>query len=133
MALVNFVRPAIFMGDGVDFEAWDGNKFVGTLKAGSMIQHHATPGEHTFMVDPAGGGAWAVRKMTLEAGKTYYLKPNSTMVLGLQLGLAEPTDERISVWNKVLTPMGVDKGRSKQVPQEAIDKANHYMNNGKSK
>jgi hypothetical protein len=126
-ALINFVRPSIFLGDGVNFEAWDGPNFVGTLQSGTMIQLYATPGEHVFMVNPTRGGTWAHKTMTVEAGQVYYIKPNTTMVSGLQLGLAESTDARIPTWNTTLTPMGVDKSQSTQVPQESIDEANQNL------
>lgn len=126
-ALVNFVRPSIFLGDGVNFEAWDGNTFVGTLKSGTMVQHDATPGEHVFMVNPTQGGTWALMKMTVEAGKTYYIKPNTAPFVGLNLGLAAPTDPRIATWNGGLTPMAIDKAKSNPVPQEKIDEASRNM------
>jgi hypothetical protein len=124
MALVNFVRPNILMGDGVDFEVWDGGSFVGTLKAGTMVQYFAPAGEHTFMVNPTQGGSWAYRNINIAGGGVYYLKPNSTVVMGLQLGMADSSDKRIEIWNSKLTPMAIDKSESKNIPKENIVQAN---------
>lgn len=122
-SLVSFVRPHIFLGDGVDFEVWDGNKFIGTIEAGSMIQYVASPGEHNFMIDPTQGGAWAHKNIYLEPGKRYYLKPNTIPFVGFRLGVASPTDKRIDKWNKGLTPLAIDKIKSKAVPQKNIIEA----------
>ena len=132
-ALVNIVRPRIFLGDGVNFEVWDGSQFIGTLKAGSMIQYVTLPGEHDFMIDPTQGGKWAYKNMKLEAGKTYYLKPNTAPFVGLILGVAESTDERIVQWNKELTPLAIDKNKSKAVPQKNIEEAESNLNSFKVK
>ncbi len=122
-SMVSIVRPHIFLGDGVDFEVWDGNKFIGTLEAGSMIQYLTLPGEHDFMIDPTQGGRWAHINLNLEAGKIYYLKPNTIPFVGLKLGVAPSTDVRIEKWNKGLTPLAIDESKSKAVPQKNINEA----------
>lgn len=122
-SLVSIVRPRIFLGDGVDFEVWDGNKFIGTLEAGSMIQYLTLPGSHDFMIDPTQGGVWAHKNLNLEAGKAYYLKPNTIPFVGLKLGIAEPSDIRIEKWNEGLTPLAIDEVKSKAVPQKNINEA----------
>ncbi|WP_077343208.1 hypothetical protein [Pseudocolwellia agarivorans] len=126
-SMVSIVRPRIFLGDGVDFEVWDGNKFIGTLKAGSMIQYLTLPGEHDFMIDPTQGGKWAYTNLNLEAGKTYYIKPNTVPFVGLNLGVALPDDARISKWNEGLTPLAIDEVKSKPVPKKNIDEAQAYL------
>lgn len=131
-ALVNIVRPRIFLGDGVNMEVWDGSQFIGTLKAGSMIQYVTSPGEHNFMIDPTQGGKWAYKNMKLEAGKTYYLKPNTAPFVGLILGVAEPTDARVVEWNNGLTPLAIDKNKSKAVPQKNIEEAESNLNSFKT-
>jgi hypothetical protein len=83
-ALISFVRPRIFMGDGVNFEVWDGTNFVGTFSAGTMVQHIVQPGEHIFMIDPTQGGKWAFIKLDVEANKTYFIKPNTVPFVGLR-------------------------------------------------
>ncbi|GAB1256768.1 hypothetical protein NBRC116494_12700 [Aurantivibrio plasticivorans] len=69
-ALVNFIRPSVFIGDGVTFEMWDGDIFVGLLKPGTMIQHQVKPGKHTFMVDLK-NQPWSHVKANLQAGESY--------------------------------------------------------------
>ena len=132
-ALVNFVRPAIFLGDGVDFEVWDGSSFIGTLSAGTMLQYVAQPGEHPFMINPTRGGAWAYKNLAVTAGSVYYLKPNITVVAGLKIGVADSTDSRIEVWNRTLTPMAIDKSESKEVPKESIAQANENLSRFKQR
>lgn len=126
-ALVNFVRPSIFIGDGIDYEVWDGVTHLGTLKAGTMIQYLAQPGDHVFMVDPARGERWAGKKLTVEGGKTYYIKTNVTVVNGLNLGLANANDARIEKWNQRLTPLAIDRSATKPVPKENRDEAAKYV------
>lgn len=115
MALVNIVRPSVFVGDGAKAEAWDGEKLVGTLESGTMIQYETEPGEHTFMVYTQ--GSWGVAKGSVMAGKKYYLKYNVGFGF-ITLGVADATDTRIEVWNKKLTPMAVDRSSEKAVPEK---------------
>lgn len=125
-ALVNFVRPGVFMGDGVSFEVWDGETFVGTLAASTMIQYPVAAGKHTFMVDPTQGGKWAHLNIEVVAGKTYYIKPNIIPFVGLRIDLADAADQRISDWNS-LTPKTIDTAKSRPVPQKAIEKARQNL------
>lgn len=53
-AIVNFVRPAVFLGDGKNIDIWDGDNFIGSLGAGKMIQHEVKPGKHVFIADTDG-------------------------------------------------------------------------------
>ncbi len=130
-ALINFVRPHILMGDGVAFEVWDGSNFVGTLKSGAMIQYVANPGSHCFMIDPTSGGPWAHMNINVEASKVYYIKPNTGFVTFV-LGLADASDERIPSWNKSLTPITIDKSKTKDLPIEAVEKAKQNVENFKN-
>lgn len=132
-ALVNVVRPRIFIGDGANMEAWDGNNFIGTLEAGTMLQYVTTPGEHMFMVASVQGGKWAHRAMNLQAGEVYYIKPNTQPFVGLALGAAEPTDPRIVTWKAELTPMAIDTEQTKEIPKEKIDEATRNWNEFKTK
>lgn len=125
--LVNIVRPSVFFGDGIKYEAWDGTTFIGTLEAGTMIQYVAEPGEHVFMVDPTNLPKWGRIILQVEPGETYYLKPNQIPFAGLILGIADADDERIPVWLESLTPVAIDQNKSKPVPQAYIDNAKREM------
>ena len=35
------IRRAVFMGDGWNYDVWDGDKYVGVLGAGNLLQHRA--------------------------------------------------------------------------------------------
>ncbi|MDO6474670.1 hypothetical protein Q4520_04520 [Alteromonas sp. 1_MG-2023] len=119
-ATVNFVRRSIFMADGANSEVWDGDEFVGTLKAGTLIQYQTTPGKHTFMVSLQ--GHWAVAEGELEAGKSYYLKLNLTGWGPIILGVADSMDSRIEEWNTMKT-VARDDATSKPVPPKYIEQA----------
>ena len=117
-ALVNIVRPSVFVGDGAKVEVWDGEQFVGTLAAGTLIQYQATPGEHDFMVYSQ--GSWGIAKGELLPGKTYYLKFNIGFGF-ITLGVAHKNDPRIEEWNRKLSPMAVNTQSSKPVPEKTIE------------
>lgn len=126
-ALVNIVRPRVFMGDGVNYRVWDGTTYLGTLKAGRIVQYAAEPGEHVFLVDSTQGGKWGRAVFQVEPGQVYYLKPNQIPFVGLQLGVAEESDERIQIWNESLKPVALDQEKSEPVPQKYIDQAKRQM------
>jgi hypothetical protein len=71
MSMVNFVRPHIFLGDGVDYDLWDGDKFIGVLGSGTIVQYKTSPGAHVFM---SKGRYWAYVKADLAGGKQYFIK-----------------------------------------------------------
>lgn len=116
-ATVNIVRRAVFMGDGAEVEAWDGDKFIGTLSAGRLLQYQAEPGLHTFMVYTQ--GVWGAAKGKFEPGKTYYLKFNMSGWGGISLGVADATDPRIPEWN-TMTTVTIDPASPKPVPEKYI-------------
>lgn len=115
MATVNIVRRSVFMGDGAKVETWDGDKFIGTLSAGKLLQYHATPGVHTFMVYVQ--GYWGVAKGELKPGKSYYLKFNMSGWGPVSLGVAKSTDPRIAEWNTMNT-VSIDESSPKVVPEK---------------
>ncbi len=129
MGLINIVRPNIFLGDGVKFEAWDGTTFIGTLKSGTMLQYNASEGTHCIMVDPTQGGAWATIKVDVKANSTYYIKPNTIPFVGLKLGIAHEADSRKEEWTKKLTPYSIDTIKTKPVPEKVMNKAASYAAN----
>jgi hypothetical protein len=115
LSTVNIVRRAVFMGDGAKVEVWDGDKFIGTLSAGRLLQYMTEPGEHTFMVYVQ--GSWGVAKGELQPGKTYYLKFNMTGWGPISLGAAKSTDPRIPEWN-AMTTVSIDKSSQKEIPEK---------------
>lgn len=124
-ALVNFVRPRVFAGDGANVDVWDGDRFIGTLGAGKMIQYVASPGEHTFMTYVQ--GSWGIAKGDLISGKKYYLKFNSGFGF-TSLGVADSDDPRIDTWNKKLAPVSIGKLKSSnKVPNKHISKAREIL------
>ncbi|NHQ86238.1 hypothetical protein HA050_08925 [Iodobacter sp. HSC-16F04] len=103
-ALVTFVRPAVFFGDGLDIDVWDGEHFVGSLGAGKLIQHEVEPGEHLFL---ANSENWSYVSGNLIAGKHYFIKANlfpGVLYGRVALGVAQNTDPRIQEWQKKLKP-----------------------------
>ncbi len=125
MATVNIVRRAVFMGDGAKVEAWDGDRFIGTLSAGTLLQYQAKPGEHSFMTYVQ--GSWAIAKGELKPGKTYYLKFNMSGWGPTSLGVAKASDTRIAEWNK-MTTVAIDQSSPKEVPEKYIIKARKILN-----
>ena len=85
-SMVNFVRPSIFLGDGLDYDLWDGNKYVGKLGAGTIVQYKTTPGKHVFMSE---GRYWAYVKAEIAGGKQYFIKLNILPFGGLILSAIE--------------------------------------------
>lgn len=124
MATVNIVRRAVFMGDGAKVEAWDGDKFIGTLSAGKLLQYETEPGVHTFMVYVQ--GSWGVAKGELKPGKKYYLKFNMTGWGPINLGVAKSSDPRISEWNTMDT-VAIDKSSPKDIPEKHVLKARKIL------
>jgi hypothetical protein len=85
-AMINFVRPSIFLGDGLDYDLWDGDKFIGVLGSGTIVQYRTTPGSHVFM---SKGRSWAYVKADMAGGKQYFIKLNVLPFGGLILSAIE--------------------------------------------
>jgi hypothetical protein len=95
-AMVNVVRSSIFVGDGVDYDLWDGNKFIGVLGAGTIVQYRTKPGAHVFM---AKGRNWAYVKADIAGGKRYFIKGNMLPFGGIVLSAIEAQkDGRTKDW-----------------------------------
>jgi len=74
MALVTFVRPHIFVGDaGTPPDIWDGQRYIGALGAGRLIQYQTAPGKHLFMSFTSVTGTWSYVSADLQAGMQYWL------------------------------------------------------------
>lgn len=97
-ALVTFVRQSVWMGDGINVYLWDGDTFIGTLGAGTLVQYKAAPGPHIFMGNSEN---WSYVKADLKPGKHYVIKANmfpGVMTMRSALTPVENTDERIATW-----------------------------------
>lgn len=102
-ALVTFVRESVFMGDGMALDLWDGDTFVGTLSAGTLVQYKALPGAHVFM---AKSENWSYVKAELRPGKHYVVKANmfpGVITMRSALTPVESTDQRLVTWSRSLT------------------------------
>jgi len=109
LAVVNFVRPPVFRGDMVAYDIWDGEVFIGTLVAGTMIQYITDPGDHVFLVDQQHAG-WGYTELKVNTGEIYYLKPNNNPFGGgPNLGIAKSDDPRIQEWKNTLSPVMVQE------------------------
>lgn len=119
-SLVTFVRESIFMGDGIHVYLWDGESFIGTLSAGTLVQYRVAPGPHVFM---ASSENWSYVKADLKPGKHYVIKANMFPGFGTArsaLVPVETSDERLGTWPtklkvKEVVPETKDKYVEKQV------------------
>jgi hypothetical protein len=110
-ALVTFVRQSIWMGDGIHAYLWDGERFIGRLSAGTMVQVEVEPGEHVFMSNAEN---WSYATGSLEAGKTYVIKANAfpgALTMRMALASIPASDARRETWDRKMAP--------KLVPEEA--------------
>jgi hypothetical protein len=106
-ALVTFVRPFIFLQDGTSIDIWDGERFIGALEAGTLVQYEVEPGQHLFLTK-LGAGSWSYTTANLLPGKRYFIKANIYMGFrsaGVVLGIVSKTDPRIEEWQSKLNPM----------------------------
>jgi len=106
-AIVTFVRQSVYLGDGIHLYLWDGDKFIGTLSAGTLVQYRVAPGPHVFM---ANSENWSYVKADLQAGKHYFVKANmfpGVLTMRSVLAPVPNTDERIKTWPTKLKVMEV--------------------------
>lgn len=124
--VVNFVRPRIWVGDGIHVDLWDGETFIGTLKAGTKIQYKTTPGNHVFLADAEN---WAYLVGELEGGKEYYFKANifpGVMTARVAMGVAYPGDKRVREWEddfQSVMPIEADRVRVESENAAEVRKA----------
>lgn len=110
-ALVNFVRPAIFLGDALDMDVWDGQNYIGSLAAGSMIQYEVQPGKHLFM---ANAENWSYASAELKGGKSYVIKANAFPGIAtgrVALGTVKPDDVRMQKLMSLKPTVAAEKDR----------------------
>ncbi len=97
----------------------DGDSFIGTLSAGTLVQYRVAPGPHVFM---ANSENWSYVKADLQPGKHYFIKANMFPGFATARSALTPvpnTDERIKTWPTKLKVMEV-------VPETK----GKYVNNG---
>jgi hypothetical protein len=83
-ALVIFYRERHFVGGGVSYKVFDNGARIGGLPNGAYFVYQATPGAHKFT---ASTESTAEHVLTLEAGKTYYIRGEVHM--GVMVGRPE--------------------------------------------
>lgn len=108
-ALVTFVRPSIFFGDGVDAYVWDRDHFIGAVGAGTLVQYETEPGEHLFL---GSSENWTYAKANLEPGKHYFIKTNifpGAFYGRVAFATVPPTDPRLVQWLKLKPMKSSDK------------------------
>ena len=99
-ALVTFVRPSVFAGDGVGVDIWDGDHYIGGLNAGTLVQYMTTPGHHLFLGNTEN---WSYTEANLEPGKQYFIKANlfpGILYGRVALGVPKNDDKRFATWLK---------------------------------
>jgi hypothetical protein len=69
-AKVVFCRPSRFLGGGVEFPLWDGEKLVGFSEHGCTVEYRCAPGEHFFLTMAQ---SYKGLNASLAGGNTYYL------------------------------------------------------------
>jgi hypothetical protein len=122
-ATVTFVRESVFMGDGVHAYLWDGDTFIGTMSAGTLVQYRVAPGPHVFM---ANAENWSYVKANLQPGKNYFIKANifpGVLMARFVLTPVPNTDERIKTWPTKLKVMEVIPEKKDKYIQEQTPKA----------
>jgi hypothetical protein len=86
-------------------DIWDGERFIGVLGSGTMVQYAAEPGEHLFLGNAEN---WSYTTANLLPGKRYFIKANvfpGLLFARFALGAVPKTDSRIQEWLSTLTPM----------------------------
>ncbi len=132
-ALVTFVRPAVFFGDGIAVDVWDGANYLGSLSAGSLIQHEVAPGKHLFL---ANGENWSYASGEFQAGKSYVLKVNifpGVMAGRVALGTVPPSDPRMGELMALKPTAATAQGRQEvsAKKQPEVQAAIAHFNAGK--
>ena len=109
----------------IEYDIWDGEKFIGALSKDTYIQYSVDQGEHLFI---ARGGNWSFVKANLSPGKRYYLYlnvyPRFWGKWGVYLQPVKSEDkELISELPSQLSnikPMSVIDGKSENYTKERI-------------
>lgn len=120
-AVVSFIRRSVFMGDGWNYDVWDGDQYVGLLGAGKLLQHRASPGEHIYMLMARGIHVWAYMKANVVAGKEYFARAYP-IPFSLQ-SVNSSSDERVDTW----ATMKIDEPLTDKERKKAFDKFGKEM------
>ena len=83
-AMVIFYRERHFVGGGVSYKVFDNGTRIGGLPNGAYFVYQAKPGAHKFT---ASTESTSEHVLTLEAGKTYYIRGEVHM--GVMVGRPE--------------------------------------------
>ena len=108
-ALVTFVRPPGYFGEGAQVGMWDNQHFIGILRSGELLQYRAAPGTHLIVADADEN--WSYARADLRAGKEYFIKANMFPgILGNRVALATvpKADDRIAGWLARLQPVAAN-------------------------
>lgn len=102
-ALVTFIRPVIMIGEAIPVYLWDGERFIGVLGSGTMVQYEASPGEHLFLGHSEN---WTYANGSLQAGKRYLVKTNMFPGFTMRAAFASmpATDSRLPRWYQDYEP-----------------------------
>lgn len=95
-AVVSIIRRSVLLGDAWNYDVWDGDKYVGLLGSGNLLQHRAEPGEHVYLLMARGVHVWAYMKANLVAGKEYFARAYP-IPFSLQ-AVDTNSDERVETW-----------------------------------
>jgi hypothetical protein len=112
-AVVSIIRRAVFMGDGWNYDVWEGDKYVGVLAAGTLLQHRAEPGEHVYLLMARGIHVWSYMKANLVAGKEYFARAYP-IPFSLQ-AVDTNSDERVETWAAMKIVKVKDGDREKAI------------------
>lgn len=112
-AVVSFIRRAVFMGDGWNYDVWEDDQYIGVLGAGNLLQHRAKPGEHVYLLMARGVHIWSFMKADLVAGKQYYAR---ALPIPFSLQAVDTnSDERVETWETMKIDKLKDGDREKAI------------------
>lgn len=130
-ALVTFMRPSSF-GGAVQSYLYDGEKYIGTISAGTRMCYQAEAGEHMFMI---AGESTDFLRATLAPNKTYYVNVAPRMGVwtarfSLRPMNGQVSQEKIDQWVKASKEVKVnEKGEQWALKNQAkiMKSKNKYL------
>jgi hypothetical protein len=118
--LVTFVRQSVWMGDGIPVDLWDGERYIGVLGPGTIVQYVTTPGEHLFLGNAEN---WTYASGSLVADRRYYVKANVFMGFAtarVAFGVADNSDDRVEKWHVEYTAKAAHEKDRVAFEEEAL-------------